>query len=62
MQPIGVLAVAVGVLSFVLIAAVSLRSARPRKRGYWRNGAFVPYPHSPHDGDHGDHNDFSVGV
>jgi hypothetical protein len=55
MQPIGVFAVAVGILSFVLIAVVSLRAPRARRRrGRSDGGPFIPgFP--LHDDDWDDH-------
>lgn len=48
MQAIGVFAVAVGILCFVAIAAISLRS--PRVRGGWRGtDRFIPGNWRPDD-------------
>jgi hypothetical protein len=55
MQPIGLFAVAVGILCLVLIVVVSLRGPRERRRRL-REGAFIPlyHPHSDNGGDDGD--------
>jgi hypothetical protein len=51
MEPIGVLAVAVGVVCFVLIAVVSMRRQERRRRRVSQAGAFIPMPHRARDGD-----------
>lgn len=52
MQPIGVFAVAVGVVCLVLIAVFSLRGPRVRRRG--GRGGFIPIHSSHDDADGGD--------
>ena len=49
MEAIGLIAVAVGIVCFVLIAAISLRG--PRNRNAWRRGdRFIPGNWHPDDG------------
>lgn len=57
MQPIGLFAVAVGIVCLVLITVISLRGPRSRKPRL-SEGAFIPlhHPHS-HNGDGGDGGD-----
>ncbi len=44
MEAIGVFAVAVGVVCFVLVAMISLRSGRSRDRSLGGGGPMVPIP------------------
>lgn len=54
MQTIEVIAVAAGLVSVLLIAIVSMRSAHVRRRRAWRDGAFIPGPYPYGSGDDAD--------